>query len=124
MREIVVRNLTSGDQLNRDCVITEQMQQGEYVTKVVRRCTYRVASETTLPSTRDSIRWAQNLDPMPARQVFVTKGLDAETGGERVIYKVLGHLYVVWGRMVFCVKYRHILSMDIEVSETLSDLEN
>lgn len=117
MREIRVRNLTSGDRLNRDCAVTERMAQGDYRTTVVRRCTYHVESQTTLPCTRDSIRWAMNFDPPPPRQVYVTKDLDPETGMERVIYKVLGHLYVVWGRVVFNVAYRHVLSMGIEGDE-------
>lgn len=117
MREILVRNLTSPDCLKRDCVVTELMQQGDYVSKVLRRCTYRIESQTVLPSTRDSITWARNFDPLPPRQVFVTKDLDPETGGERVVYKVLGHFYVVWDRAVFCIGYRHILSMDIDASE-------
>ena len=121
MREILVRNLTSNDWLKRDCVVSELMQQGDYTTRVIRRCTYRVESRTILPSTGDSIRWAQNLDPHPARQVFVTKDLDPDTGGERVIYKVLGHFYVVWERSVFCIGYRHILSMDIAPDDLFSD---
>jgi hypothetical protein len=118
MREIVVRNLTSEDWTKRDCVVTELMRQGDYVTKVMRRCTYRVESETTLPTMDDSIAWAKNIDPVPSRQVFVTKDMDPETGGEKVVYKVLGHFYVVMGRSVFCVGYRHILSMDIDAPET------
>ena len=121
MREILVRNLTSQDWLKRDCVVTERMGQGDYATTVVRRCTYRVESQTTLPSTRDSIRWAQSLDPHPPRQVFVTRDTEPETGNERVVYKVLGHFYVVWGRVVFNVAYRHILSMGIDAPELLSE---
>ena len=123
MREILVRNLTSDDWLKRDCVVTELMQQGDYTTKIVRRCTYRVESQTVLPATADSIRWARNLDPASPRQVFVTKDLDPESGGERVVYKVLGRFYVVWGRTVFCVGYRHILSMDIDASESLPEFD-
>ena len=123
MREIQVRNLTSGDWLKRDCVVTELMRQGDYATKVIRRCTYRVESQTALATTGDSIQWAHNLDPVPPRQVFVTKDLDPDTGGERVIYKVLGHFYVVWDRQVFCVGYRHILSMDVEAAPTLPSFE-
>jgi len=114
MREILVRNLTSTDLLKRDCVVTELMRQGDYSTKVIRRCTYHVESQTPLASTNDSIRWAMNLDPQPPRQVFVTKNLDPDTGAEQVIYKVLGHFYVVLERTVFCVGYRHVLSMDID----------
>ena len=113
MREIRVRNLTSDDCLKRDCLVTELMDQGDYTTRVVRRCTYRVESQTVLPATEDSIRWAMHLDPHPGRQVFVTKELDPDTGEERVVYKVLGHFYVVMNRVVFCIGYRHILSMDI-----------
>ena len=118
MREIVVRNLTSEDWMKRDCVVTELMRQGDYITKVMRRCTYRVESETALPTVDDSIAWAKNIDPVPPRQVFVTKDMDPDTGGERVVYKVLGHFYVVMGKSVFCVGYRHILSMDIDAPET------
>ena len=121
MREILVRNLTSSDWLKRDCVVSELMRQGDYTTRVIRRCTYHVESQTALPSTCDSMVWAHNLDPLPPRQVFVTKDLNPDTGGEEVVYKVLGHFYVVWGRTVFCVGYRHILSMDIESEELLSD---
>ena len=117
MREILVRNLTSSDWLKRDCVVTELMRQGDYATKVIRRCTYHVESRTAMPSLLDSVQWAHNLDPLPPRQVFVTKDLDPETGGERVIYKVLGHFYVVLERNVYCVGYRHILSMNIEAEE-------
>ena len=113
MREVLVRNLTSDDRLKRDCLIKEHMHQGEYTTHVIRRCTYRVESQTVLPATLDAIQWAKTLDPRQARQVFVTKVLDPETGQERVVYKVLGHFYVVMDRNVFCVGYRHILSMDI-----------
>lgn len=113
MREIVVRNLTSSDWLKRDCVVSEHMQEGDFHTDVVRRCTYRVESQTTLASTRDSIQWAHNLDPVAPRQVYVTKDVNPETGAERVVYKVLGHFYVVMERSVFCIGYRHILAMDI-----------
>ena len=121
MREILVRNLTSSDWLKRDCVVTELMRQGDYATKVLRRCTYHIESRTPLPSMCDSVKWAQNLDPLPPRQVFVTKDLNPDSGGERVVYKVLGHFYVVWGRDVFCIGYRHILSMDIETEEVLEE---
>ena len=114
MRDIVVRNLTSGDWLNRDCLITEIMRQDGLVTRVIRRCTYRVESRVTVPSTDDSIRWAKNLDPLQPRQVFVTKEFDPDYGEERVLYKVLGHIYVVWDRAVICIGYRHILSMTVE----------
>ena len=117
MREIRVRNLTSLDRLQRDCVVTERLQQGDYTTKVIRRCTYHVESRATLPSLDDSVTWAHRLDPIPPRQVYVTKDLDPNTGAERVSYKVLGHLYVVWGMDVFCIGYRHLLSMDIEAPE-------
>lgn len=123
MRDILVRNLTSPDWLRRDCVVTERMAQGDYVTTVQRRCTYHVESQTVLPAMPDSMQWAHNLDPLPPRQVFVTKDLDPDTGGERVNYKVLGHFYVVWDRMVYCVGYRHILSMDIEAPEPLCDTQ-
>ena len=117
MREILVRNLTSDDWLRRDCVVTERMQQGDCVTTVLRRCTYRVESQTLLPSLGDAIPWAHNLDPQPPRQVFVTKDLDPETGVERVVYKVLGRFYVILERTVFCVGYRHILSMDVDAPD-------
>ena len=123
MRDIVVRNLTSSDWLKRDCVVSEHVQQGEYATRVLRRCTYRVKSQTVLPSMCDSIAWAKNLDPVSPRQVFVTKALNPDTGGERVVYKVLGHFYVVWERTVFCVGYRHILSMDIDGQDAFSDTQ-
>lgn len=121
MREIVVRSLTSGDWLNRDCVVTETMRQGESRTTVTRRCTYRVESRITVPSTGDSIRWAQALDPHPPRQVYVTKDFDPETGKERITYKVLGHFYVVLDRDVYCVGYRHILAMGVDAQASMCE---
>ena len=121
MREILVRNLTSSDWLKRDCLVTEFIRQGDYTTRVTRRCTYRIESQTVLPSTCDSIHWARNLDPQSPRQVFVTKDMNPETGGERVVYKVLGHFYVVLDRAVLCIGYRHTLAMDIEEVDSLSE---
>ena len=119
MREILVRNLTSGNHLKRDCVVTEQLQQGDCMTTVMRRCTYHVQSRTALASLDDSASFANRLDPLPPRQVYVTKDMDPDTGTERVSYKVLGHLYVVWGLDVFCIGYRHILSMDVDAPDPL-----
>ena len=121
MREIVVKNLTSQDFLNRDCVITERSRQGSCETRITRRCTYRVESSATLPALADSARWARNLDPVSPRQVYVTKDLDPATGGERVVYKVLGHFYVVWERRVLCIGYRHILAMNVAGSEVAQE---
>ena len=120
-REIVVRNLTSTNWLNRDFLITESIQQPSCITTVKRRCTYHIESHVTIPSTDDAIPWAQQLDPHPPRQVFVTKDLDPDTGGEHVVYKVLGHFYVVLDREVFCIGYRHILAMTVEPTETLCE---
>ena len=121
MRQIVVRSLTSSDQLNRDCVVREIMRQGDKVTTVMRRCTYRVESRTTVPSLADSVHWALTLDPLPPRQVYVSKDLDPDTQGERVTYKVLGHFYVVLERQIFCVGYRHILTMAVEADPTFCE---
>ncbi len=121
MREIVVKNLTSDNHLQRDCVVTELLQQGSYTTRVTRRCTYDVKSRTTLPAQADAARWARNLDPAPPRQVYVTKDLDPDTQAERVVYKVLGHFYVVWGQDVYCIGYRHILAMDVASDDPLED---
>ena len=117
MREIVVRSLTSGDWLNRDCLVTEIMRQGEAVTTVMRRCTYHIESRMTVPATQDSIQWAQRIDPHPPRRVFVTKEFDPESGGERVTYKVLGYFYVVMEREVVCIGFRHVLSMAVDAPE-------
>ena len=117
MRQIIVRSQTSNNWLNRDCLVTETMRHGDCVSMVRRRCTYRVASRVTVPSTLDAMRWARNIDPRPPRQVYVTKGLHPETGAEQITYKILGHFYVVLDRDVFCVAYRHILSMTVEPTE-------
>ena len=114
MRKILDRNLTSPEWQQRDCVVSELMRQGDFVTQVIRRCTYNVASRVAGSSTADSIQWAKNLDPLPPRQVYVTKGINPDTGDEQVTYKVLGHFYIVLDREVFCIGYRHILSMNIE----------
>ena len=113
MREIVVRSLTSQDWVNRDYRVTEVMRQAGELTRVMRRCTYRVEGRVTVPSMPDSIRWARTVDRSAPRRVYVTKEFNPETGHEQVTYKVLGHLYVVLDRDVYCVGYRHILAMGI-----------
>jgi hypothetical protein len=45
--------------------------------------------------------------------------MNPDTGAERVVYKVLGHFYVVLERSVFCVGYRHTLSMNVASDEPL-----
>lgn len=113
-RQITVRSLTSQDRLNRDCLVTEWMRQPGMTTRVSRRCTYHVTSRVMLPSTEDTIGWASALDPLPPRQVYVSKDVDPATGDEHVTYKVLGYLYIVVEREVLCVNFRHVLSMSVE----------
>lgn len=114
MRQIVVRNLTSEDHLKRDCTVTERVNQGDWATMVVRRCTYHIENQQSLPSTADSVHWAESLDPLPPRQVYVTKDFNPDTGADRVVYLVTGHFYVVLDAVVYCVGYRHSLAMDVE----------
>ena len=121
MRDILVQSATSGDRLNRDCRVTEIMRQGDCLTTVTRRCTYRVEERVTMPSMDDTIRWAQRLDPLPPREVYLTKDLDPGTGQERITYKVRGHFYVVLEDEVFCVGYRHVLIMRVEPDDPYCD---
>ena len=118
MRDIVVRSLTSNDWLKRDCLVTERLCQGDTITTVARRCTYRVESRVTMPSgsMEDSVRWARTIDPVPPRQVYVTKDFNPDTGQEQVTYKVLGHLYVIFNQDAFCIGYRHTLTMAVTPS--------
>ena len=117
MREIIVRNLTSGDNLKRDCTVTERIDQGPFVTTVVRRCTYRVESQKALSSNADSIPWALSLDPLPPREVHVTKDHAPDTDAERIVYQVSGHFYVVLDSVVYCVGYRHSLAMNVAAED-------
>ena len=117
-RDIVIRSLTSQDRLNRDCLVTETMRQGDAVTSVKRRCTYRIESRSPIPALQDSIQWAKQLDPHPPRQVYVTKEFDPDNGDEHVTYKVLGYFYVVMEREVLCIGYRHVLSMAVDAPQT------
>ena len=121
MRDILVRSLTSGDRLNPDCRVTEILRQDDSVATVIRRCTYHIESRVTVPSTADAITWAHTLDPHPPRQVYVTKELDPDTDSEHITYKVIGHFYVVFSREIFCVGYRHVLSMAVKADETLCE---
>ena len=114
MRDIIVRNLTSHDLRNRDCLVREVMRQGDLVSTVIRRCTYHVESRATVVSMDDSVRWAQTIDPIPPRQVYVTKDMDPDTGQERVVYKILGYLYAVAKNEIYCIGYRHILEMTVQ----------
>ncbi len=114
VREISVRSLTSPDRLNRDCLVTERMHQGDLTTRVTRRCTYHIDGRIMLPSLADAVQWAKALDPRTPRQVYVTKELNPEDGTEHVTYKVLGCFYVVQDREVVCVSYRHVLSMQVD----------
>lgn len=119
LREILVRSLTSGNWLNRDCLVTERMRQAGAVTTVTRRCTYRIESRIAVPALGDSIQWAKAIDPHPPRQVYVTKEFNPLTGQEHVTHKVLGYFYVVMEREVVCIGYRHVLSMAVEVPDTV-----
>ena len=114
MRDIIVRNLTSHDLRNRDCLVREVMRQGDLVSTVIRRCTYHVELRATVVSMDDSVRWAQTIDPVPSRQVYVTKDMDPDTGQERVVYKILGYLYAVAKNEIYCIGYRHILEMTVQ----------
>ncbi len=124
MREIQVRRLTSQDWRQRDSLITERMNFGQYSTKVVRRCTYKVETETALACTEDSIEWASShIEPTAPRRVFVKKDVDPDTGMEKVVYKVLGHIYAVHDKVIFRVGFRHILSMDVEGTDIVIEGE-
>ena len=113
MRDIRCRILSEGGR--RDVLIEEIVSLGSTVSRIRRRCTYRVDSIVGYLTLGHLI---QDVKESPfrgrVRQVYVTKAL-LEKGGERVVYKVLGEFLVVLGTSLFDISYRHTLSMEVGV---------
>jgi len=110
MREIMFKNLTSGDLKKKDIFVREVFEENGIVTRTERRYFYFIKDIHKIKDDEDPNIWASKENSKPeakTRHFHILKEHNDELGEERLICKVAGTFYAVIGREVYTIAFLH-----------------
>ncbi|MDD5450070.1 MAG: hypothetical protein PHO42_05685 [Candidatus Omnitrophica bacterium] len=119
MRDLVFKALTSAESKKRDLCIQETIEKEGVLAKTERRCRYFVMGKTHIEDIKDAQELAELKfadAPYKKKHYYILKKHDNDCGEDRILCKIAGMFYVVYGSDLYCIAYVH--SFKIEFSES------
>lgn len=109
MRQLLFRNMTSGDRKKRDISVRESVAKNGILATSERRCLYFIKEKINISNTTDFVKLARikKESRKGNRRFHVLKIHDSKTGTDKLICKLKGTFYAVIGRVVYCIVFIH-----------------
>jgi len=119
MRELLFKNLTSGNAHRRDLFISEMVTQGNVVIRTQRRSVYFVKNCTKVKdvSNLDELKKLNDNGELKKRHFYVIKKHNNQTGEDGLFCKVRGFLYVVVGNSVYLIEFINAFKINVKKGE-------
>ena len=110
MRDIVFKTLTSAVSKKRDLCIQETIERDGVLAKTERRCRYFILGKKHIEDINDIEKLAKLKFadvPLKKRHYYVLKVRDAHQGEDRLLCKIAGMFYAIYGSDIYCIAYIH-----------------
>ena len=113
MRELLFKNITSGDKKRRDLYVSETVNRNGVTTTTQRRSTYIIGGCNKFKSVEDLAQW-KNASGVNAekRHIFVIKKRDTKLKKDMFICDVVGRFYAVTGCDIYSIAFKHSFEVD------------
>lgn len=99
MRDIVFKALTSKTSKKQDVCVQEAIEKDGILAKTERRCRYFIVDKLTEAQLDNA--------PYKKRHYCVLKIHNSETGEDKLLCKIAGTFYAVYGQDIYCIAYLH-----------------
>lgn len=127
MRDIIFKALTSAASKKRDLCIQETFEKSGILAKTERRCRYFIVGRTHIEDVNDAEKLARLKfadAPYQKRHYYVLKIHDRQHGEDRLICKMAGMFYVIYGSALYCIAYVHSFKIEFTLMTTHKNGEN
>lgn len=113
MREVVFKNLTSGDKKRRDLYVSETVDKNGIRTITRRHSIYIIAGHNKIENAEDLVKY-KNIAPEneAKRHVFVFKKHDTKLKKDTFVCDVVGRFYAVVKDEIYSVAFKHSFEVD------------
>lgn len=110
MRDIVFKTLTSLESKKRDLSIQEIVEKDGILAKTERRCRYFIMGKVHVEDINNIEKLVElKFADMPHRKrhYYILKIHNAQHGEDRLLCKIAGMFYAIYGSEIYCIAYVH-----------------
>ena len=111
MREVIFKNLSSGNAKKRDVFLTEVIERDGVVAKTERRSFYYIKSVSPLEDKDNIKKIIESQEcgraPISRRRFHILKEHSDTSGKDKLICKIYGTFYAVAGNKVYTIAFLH-----------------
>ena len=114
MRDIIFKNLTSGNHQRRDIFLSEAFKRNGVTTNTQKHFIYVVRDHAILNNTQELEAWFKKYASKGPRleDLSVLKSYNSKMGEERFEVKITGNLYVLREQDIFNVDFIQVFKID------------
>jgi len=113
MRELIFKNLTSGDKKRKDLFISETVERKGVKTTTQRHSMYIVNSCNKFATQKELLEWQnKTCQDQNKRHIFIFKKRDSKTKKDSFVCDVVGKFYAVVENDVYSVAFKHSLEIE------------
>jgi len=119
MRELLFKNITSGNKKRKDLYVSETFDKNGITTTTQRHSTYIFGSCKKFDNMEELLAWKQNTGQNAnTRHVFIIKKRDTKLNKNMFICDVVGRFYAVCGFDIYSIAFKHSFEVDFLYTHT------
>lgn len=110
MRDLIFKTLTSIASKKQDLCVQETMERDGVLAKTEKRCRYFIMDRVHVDDINDIEKLAEvkfAKVPYKKRHYHVLKIHDSRHGEDRLLCKIAGMFYAVYGNDIYCIAFIH-----------------
>jgi 5'(3')-deoxyribonucleotidase len=113
MRELLFKNITSGNKKRKDLYVSETSDENGITTTTQRHSTYIMGACNKFNSLEQLQEWKKTIGPNAGKKhIFIIKKRDTKLNKDMFICDVIGKFYAVTGCEIYSVVFKHSFEVD------------
>ena len=113
MRELLFKNITSGNKKRKDLYVSETFDKNGVTTTTQRHSTYIMGVCNKFSNLEQLVKWKKTIGlNANKRHVFIIKKHDTKLNKDMFVCDVIGKLYAVAGCDIYSVAFKHSFEVD------------
>jgi hypothetical protein len=119
MRELLFKNITSGNKKRKDLYVSETFDRDGVTTMTQRHSTYIIGACNKFNNLEQVLEWKKTVGSNAGkRHVFIIKKRDTKLNKDMFICDVIGKFYAVTGCDIYSVVFKHSFEVDFSYTHT------
>jgi hypothetical protein len=119
VRELLFKNITSGNKKRKDLYVSESFDRDGITTTTQRHSTYIIGACNKFKSLEALMEWKKNAGQNAGkRHIFIIKKRDTKLGKDMFICDIIGKFYAVSNCDIYSVAFKHSFEVDFLYAHT------